>query len=157
MQHTALVIRTTPLSTDCSTAIMHIRGNLDYSNYRQLIDAAQSLFDKNYRNLILDLVDLQSISTSGLFALCSVAAIFNGQTPPDPQDGWAALRQMKHPLESGSQTHFKLCRPQVHVHHALVQAGFHTFIPIIDSLPEVADAWAADLILPEVVVKTAVF
>ena len=157
MKHTALAIGTTPLPTDCSTAIMYIRGKLNYTNYVQLITAAQSLVDKNYRNLILDLIDLQSISTSGLFALYSVAAIFNGQTPPDPQDGWAALRQMKHPLESGSQTHFKLCRPQAHVCHALVRAGFHTFIPIMDRLPEVADALAADLILPKVVVKTAVF
>ena len=154
MKSLTLTIETTTVQTDCSILIMHVQGKLNGENYIQLIDAAQALHNKNHRNLILDLTELQRISLAGLFALHSVAAIFNDQEPLDPEGGWQALRTMKVGLDL--QARFKLSNPQPPVRSLLAQSGFDTFITIYDDLLRAIESFGAGPTLEIVLPETAV-
>ena len=152
MKASTLTINTTTVPTECSILVIHLRRNLDGENYTQLISAAQELYDKNHRKLILDLAEVQKISMAGLFALHSVAAIFNGQEPLNGEDGWQAMRAMKHDLDTNLQPSFKLSSPQPQVRKVLAQSGFDTFIAVFDDLPDAADSFTdssvQEMVLP---------
>ena len=116
--------------TNCAVLLMRIHGRLDGATYTQLIDEAQSLYNKNHRQLILDLTHLRALSLAGLFGPHSVAAIFNGDEPLAPEGGWHALRAMKHDLDSGPQPQFKLSSPPPQIQQLLSQTGFDSFFDV---------------------------
>ena len=116
--------------SDPSVAILHVRGDLDHFTYLDLIAEARKLYNQGHRDLILDLSELTTIGLSGLFALYSVAMIFQGEEPADPAAGWAALGSMARHLAGYSFQHVKLLKVQPHIANALSRSG----LPIYDNL-----------------------
>jgi anti-anti-sigma regulatory factor len=82
--------------------VVALDGELDASNYEQVIDVARDAYADGSRGLVLDLEHLTFMASSGLFALHSAVRIMRGETPPDPEEGWAALHQMAHDSDSQS-------------------------------------------------------
>ena len=78
---------TTRGERDQSIAILSFQGNLDRLTYLGLINEARELYEKGYRNLVLDMSGIQSMGLAGFFALYSAATLFNGDTPLDPVGG----------------------------------------------------------------------
>ena len=74
--------------------VIALTGELDASNYEQVIDIVRSAYADGSRGLVLDLEQLTFMASSGLFALHSAVRIMRGETPPDPEEGWGALHQM---------------------------------------------------------------
>jgi anti-anti-sigma regulatory factor len=74
--------------------VVALTGELDASNYEQVIDVARDAYADGSRGLVLDLSQLTFMASSGLFALHSAVRIMRGETPPDPEEGWGALHQM---------------------------------------------------------------
>jgi anti-anti-sigma factor len=74
--------------------VVALTGELDASNYEQVIDVVRNAYAEGSRGLVLDLEQLTFMASSGLFALHSAVRIMNGETPPDPEEGWSALHQM---------------------------------------------------------------
>jgi anti-anti-sigma factor len=55
--------------------ILHPFGELDTSNYQQLIAAAQAAYDTGARDMVLDLTDVPFLSSPGLAALQIVSIL----------------------------------------------------------------------------------
>jgi hypothetical protein len=113
-----------------AAAVLHLKGALDGSNYRELIDEAQKLFDGGVRDLVLDLSELTFMSSAGISALHRVALIFRGEKQAEMEEGWASYRAISRDRDSGLQLHVKLLNPVERVQHALDMVGFTTLFEI---------------------------
>jgi anti-anti-sigma regulatory factor len=109
-------------------------GELDASNYQELISAAQDVVRGGGQDILLDLSQTTYMSSSGLVALQSTAALLRGEEPPDPDAGWGAFRAIDRDREAGFQEHFKLLNPQPRVDHVLDMVGFKLFLEVYDDL-----------------------
>lgn len=113
-----------------SVAIMHLKGALDGSSYERFIVEAEKLFDAGTRNIILDMSELNFLSSAGIAALHRIARIFRGEDRSTFEEGWAALRAIGRDRDSGSQDHIKLLNPSEKVLDVLDTVGFTAFFEI---------------------------
>lgn len=130
-----------PIDLDISTAqgrvpvtVLHLRGDLDASNFEALIEEAKKAYEAGASDMLLDLGEVRYVSSSGLVALQSIAALLRGEQPPDTREGWGALRAVHRDREAGLQQHFKLLNPQPRVQKLLTTVGFERFLPVFDDL-----------------------
>ena len=110
--------------------ILSTHGELDASNYQDLIAKAREVYSSGSHNILLDLSDTPFISSSGLVALHSIATLVRGKTPPDPESGWEALHALDRDRGSGMQHNVKLLNPQARVDRALEMTGLKQFFEI---------------------------
>ncbi len=121
--------------------VIALDGELDGSTYEGVIDAVRQVYQSGGRRLLLDLTGLQFISSSGLVAMHSSMRMMRGEAPPDPEQGWEALRAIRSEVEDGTiQTNLRLCGTQVAVQKVLDRTGLG---PLIPSYPDRASALAA--------------
>lgn len=116
--------------------ILHVHGELDASNYRDLIAAAEEAIRGGAQDVLLDLGDTPYMSSSGLVALQSIAAMLRGEAAPDLDAGWAAFRALERDRETGLQSHFKLLNPQPRVVRVLEIVGLLRFLEVYTDLDE---------------------
>jgi anti-anti-sigma regulatory factor len=114
--------------------ILQTHGDLDASNYQDLVAKAQEVYEAGTRDILLDLSDTPYMSSSGLVALQSLAAMLRGETLPDPEAGWQAFRAIDRDRDTGFQTHFRLLSPQPRVDKVLEMVGFKRFLHVYDDL-----------------------
>ena len=117
--------------------IMELHGELDASNYEDVVARAKQVYEDGTRDLLLELSDLSFMASSGLVALHSIALIMRGEEPPDPEHGWGAFRALAKDKEGGYEPHCKLCNPQPSVAKTLKMTGFSTFLEVLTD-PEAA-------------------
>jgi anti-anti-sigma regulatory factor len=101
------------------TAILALEGELDASNFQEVIDTVRRLYDEGTRQLIIDLAGLRFMASSGLVALHSIVRIMHGEEPLDPEGGWSTL----HNLEGDAQTEVRLAAPQPAIERVLSRTG----------------------------------
>jgi anti-anti-sigma factor len=101
------------------TTVLALEGELDASNFQEVIETARRLYDEGTRHLIIDLAELQFMASSGLVALHSIVQIMHGQEPLDPEGGWATL----HSLGGDKQDEVRLAGPQPGVQRVLTRTG----------------------------------
>lgn len=125
--------------------VMRLEGELDASNYRDLMARADSLYRDGTRHLLLDLSGLSFLSSSGLVALHSVALTMRGEKPMDPEAGWGAFHAMSHDMETqeGLQTNCGLLSPQPRVARTLEISGFTRVLPVFSDRDEALASFAA--------------
>jgi anti-anti-sigma regulatory factor len=121
--------------------VMHLRGQLDASNYLEVITRAKEKHEAGTRDLLLDLSDLPFMASSGLIALHSVALIMSGAEPPDPEHGWAAFRTVARDIHGSVAQHCKLLNPQPSVVKTLEITGFKAFVEIYTDLEQALAAF----------------
>ena len=109
-------------------------GDLDGSSYRALITAAQDAIGEGAQYMVLDLSDTPYMSSSGLVALQSIAAMLRGDEPPDLDSGWSALHAVDRDRETGLQHHLRILNPQPRVEHVLDMVGFNRFLAVYTEL-----------------------
>ena len=110
--------------------ILQMHGDLDGSSFQDLIASARTAYTGGARDILLDLSDTLYMSSAGLVALQSIAALMRDEDPPDPEAGWGAFHAIDRDRESGLQPHFKLLNPQPRVDRVLEMAGFKRFLEI---------------------------
>ena len=113
-----------------AVAVLHLKGTLDGSNYRDLIDEAQKLYDSGLRDLVLDLGELTFMSSAGISGVYRTALIFRGEKQKEMEEGWASYHAISREKESGMQKHVKLLNPTERVQHSLELVGFTTLFEI---------------------------
>jgi anti-anti-sigma factor len=118
----------------CPVTVLGTHGDLDASNYQELITKVKELYDAGARDMLLDLSDTPYMSSSGLVALQSIAAMLRGEEPPDPETGWSAIRAIDRQRDAGLQEHLKLLEPQPRVDRVLETVGFKRFLEIYADL-----------------------
>ena len=106
--------------------IMKLAGTLDASSYLKLIEFTKDIFHTGMGDLLIDLEELTFMSSSGIFALHSIALLMRGEAPLDPQDGWNAFHSIEHFVEAGGgfERHVKLLRPNPRVLKTLETTSF---------------------------------
>jgi len=109
-------------------------GDLDASNYQDLIAEAQKIYATGARDMLLDLSEVAYMSSSGLVALQSIAAVLRGEATLTPDECWSAFRASHRDRDTGPQAHFKLLSPQPRVDDVLDTVGFKRFLEVVFDL-----------------------
>jgi anti-anti-sigma regulatory factor len=109
-------------------------GDIDASNFRELVSKAEELIKNGAQDFLVDLSDVPFMSSAGLVALHSIAITLRGEKPIDPESGWAALKAMDPSRQKGMQPHLKLLNPQQYVADTFEKAGFTQFFQVFTDL-----------------------
>lgn len=110
--------------------VLGVQGDLDASNYQDLIAKATEVRGAGGMDILLDLSNTSFVSSSGLVALHSIALLMRGEQPPSLEEGWSAIQSMHRGLGKGVQQHLKLLGPQPYVVRTLEKAGLIEFFEI---------------------------
>ena len=116
--------------------IIQPHGDVDASNYAQLVEKVQSSLQDGARDFVIDLSDVPFMSSAGLVTLHSIANMLRGEKAADAQAGWQALKSIDRSKDSGLQKHVKLLSPQQYVADTFDKAGFTQFFEIFSSLDQ---------------------
>jgi anti-anti-sigma regulatory factor len=111
---------------DEPVAIMRLQGGIDASNFVQIVDKAREIYKNPARNLILDLSQVPSISSTGLAAIHQIALVYSG-----------VPNTIRHPdltHNSNARKRVKLLSPQPEVEKALEAAGLKLFFKVFQDL-----------------------
>ena len=110
-------------------AIMHLKGEINASNFILVSDKAQELYRNPARNLIIDLSDVSAISSTGMAAIHKIALLYSGVPQTVEQD---ANPDFTH--SSSARKHVKLLNPQPSVDRDLQAAGLKLFFKVFKDL-----------------------
>jgi anti-anti-sigma regulatory factor len=110
--------------------VVRIKGDLDGSNFRDLIALAQKEYDHGARDFLIDLSETTYTSSAGLVALQSIVKMLRKEKPFDPEAGWGALHEIEREEGKGLLQHVKLLSPQPRVDKVLELAGLKTVFPV---------------------------
>ncbi len=111
--------------------VLQLHGELDGSNYRDLIQKAQQVFETGTRAILLDMSDTPFISSAGIVALHTIAKILAGVRPGEDESGWESFREIDRTRQAGEKAaNFKLLGPQPRVMGVLDTVGFSQYFEI---------------------------
>ena len=110
--------------------VLRVAGQLDGQTYQQLIDKARHEYEAGAHSMVLDLGDLTYISSAGLVALHAIALLLRGESLPNAENGWNALKAVDRGLEGGVQKNLKLLNPRPEIASVLDMVGFSAFFEI---------------------------
>src|ERR687892_1030670 len=115
MMNSDLTISTEQLQADVPITVFRLRGWLDAQSEGQLLEAARLAYDEGARYLLIDMSDLDTLTSAGMRALQKVYQIF---TPKEDQFRVA---------------HLKLCNAPPQIYNVLGITGFLQNIPMYES------------------------
>ncbi|MDQ2692107.1 MAG: STAS domain-containing protein [Chloroflexota bacterium] len=110
-----LRIETEQAQADVPVTIFRLRGWLDAQSEDQLLEVARTTYDSGARYLLIDMSDLDTLTSAGMRALQKVYQIF---TPRD---------------DSARVAHLKLCNAPPQIYNVLGITGFLQNIPMYES------------------------
>src|SRR6266498_3144908 len=103
------------LQVDVPVTVFHVRGWLDAQSEEQLLEAARTAHDGGARYLLVDMSDLDTLTSAGMRALQKVYQVFT------PKEGHA------------EKAHLKLCNAPPQIYNVLGITGFLQNIPMYES------------------------
>jgi hypothetical protein len=115
--------------TDNHIPILHLKGHLDASTEGVFLDYARRVKESGARHLLVDLSNVDIITSAGLRAFHNGFKLF---TPMDEVEKW----QKEHPGDMYKSPYFKLASASTDVYYVLNLAGFIHNIPIFPTLQE---------------------
>ncbi len=110
-----LKISSEEMQADVPVTVFHLRGWLDAQSEGQLLEAARTTYDGGARYLLIDMSELDTLTSAGMRALQKVYQIF---TPKDDQFKVA---------------HLKLSSAPPQIYNVLGITGFLQNIPMYES------------------------
>ena len=110
--------------------IFNVEGDVDGSNFKELIARAQEAIDGGAKALLLDLSQVKYMSSAGLLALQTINAMLRGESTPDPEAGWQALHKLEAASQTAKASNLRLLNLQPRVDRALEMVGFKQFIQV---------------------------
>lgn len=113
-------------------AVMSIKGNIDASNYVEVINQSQEIYKRPVHNLILDLSGVPFISSAGLVAIHKISLIYSGGQQEVEQEGKETRPDFTH--NANARKRVKLLNPQPGVDKTLEMAGLKLFFKVFDDL-----------------------
>jgi anti-anti-sigma factor len=111
-----LMISTEQTQAEVPVTVFHLRGWLDAQSEESLLEAARTAYDGGARYLLIDMSDLDTLTSAGMRALQKVYQIF---TPKEDQLKVA---------------HLKLCNAPPQIYNVLGITGFLQNIPMYESM-----------------------
>jgi anti-anti-sigma factor len=113
-------------------AVMNINGNVDASNYVEIVNKAQEIYNNPVRNLILDLSEVPFISSAGLVAIHKIALIYSGGQQEVEQEGKETRPDFTH--HANARKRVKLLNPQPGVDRTLETTGLKLLFKVFNDL-----------------------
>ena len=113
-------------------AVMKLSGDINASNFMQIVNQAQELYDNPAKYLVIDLSEVTSVSTTGLVALHKIALLYSGV----PQNVDADDTRPDFTHSSNARKFVKLLAPQPEVDKALEKAGMKLFFKVYKDFDE---------------------
>jgi len=113
-----------------NVVLIIIEGDLDASNYKEVINIAKEALKEGAKKLLIDMSRLEFMSSAGLIAIHSIALLFRGVELPESEDGWEAFRALDRDRGSGIQENVKLLNPQPNVKSSLEMTSIIDFFAI---------------------------
>jgi anti-anti-sigma regulatory factor len=110
-------------------AVMHLKGEINATNFVAVSDKAYELYRNPARDLIIDLSEVTAISSTGMAALHKIALVYSG-VPQNVQQG----ENPDFTHSSNARKHVKLLNPQPEVEKSLEGAGMKLFFKIFKDL-----------------------
>jgi anti-anti-sigma factor len=104
------------IQANVPVTVFHIRGWLDAQSEEQLLAAARTTYDAGARYLLVDMRELDTLTSAGMRALQKVYQIF---TPKE---------------DHFKVAHMKLCNAPPQIYNVLGITGFLQNIPMYESL-----------------------
>jgi anti-anti-sigma regulatory factor len=118
------------LSNHGNVTVMRLMGDVDSSNYTEVIVKAQEVYSEGVRDLLLDLEKVPYVSSAGLMAFHTIARIFAGHSIHGSESGRPAFRSINPEEDASAREHFKLLNPQPAVDQVLDVIGLKQFFEI---------------------------
>ena len=112
--------------TDVPVTIFHLRGWLDAQSEEQLLGSARTAYDNGVRYLLIDMSELDTLTSAGMRALQKVYQMF---TPKE---------------ERFSVAHLKLCNAPPQIYNVLGITGFLQNIPMYESLDAALESFGKE-------------
>lgn len=110
-----LVITSEEVQAEVPVTVFHLRGWLDAQSEGQLLEAARTANDAGAKYLLIDMSELDTLTSAGMRALQKVYQVF---TPKADQFRMA---------------HLKLCNAPPQIYNVLGVTGFLQQIPMYES------------------------
>jgi len=111
-----LRISSEQMQVDVPVTVLHLRGWLDAQSEGQLLESARTSYDGGARYLLIDMSELDTLTSAGMRALQKCFQIF---TPKEDQFKVA---------------HLKLCNAPPQIYNVLGITGFLQNIPMYESM-----------------------
>lgn len=110
-----LKILSEQIQADVPVTLFHLRGWLDAQSEEQLLEASRTAYDGGARYLLIDMSELDTLTSAGMRALQKVYQIF---TPKEDRFKVA---------------HLKLCNAPPQIYNVLGVTGFLQNMPMYES------------------------
>jgi anti-anti-sigma factor len=116
MMSSDLRISPEQIQANVPVTIFHVRGWLDAQSEEQLLEAARTSYDEGARYLLIDMSELDTLTSAGMRAIQKVYQIF---TPKE---------------DHFKVAHLKLCNAPPQIYNVLGITGFLHNIPMYESM-----------------------
>ena len=104
-------------------AVIGLAGELDGSNFEEVIEAGRIARNAGAQRIVLDLSGLTYMGSSGLVAIHSIALLLRGMEPTSPEDGWQALHDLSSAADTDVDAGLSLAGPPASVQRVLERSG----------------------------------
>lgn len=122
----ALKITPEQVQADVPVTVFHIGGWLDAQSEAQFLEAARIAYDAGARFLLIDMNDLDTLTSAGMRAIQKVYQMF---TPKE---------------EHFKVAHVKLCNAPPQIYNVLGITGFLQNIPMYESLETALESFGQE-------------
>jgi anti-anti-sigma factor len=110
-----LRISSEEVQADVPVTVLRLQGWLDAQSEEQLLEAARTVYDAGARYLLIDMSDLDTLTSAGMRAIQKVFQIFT------PKEEYLKI------------AHLKLCNAPPQIYNVLGITGFLQNIPMYES------------------------
>src|SRR5262245_29330233 len=124
-----LKITAEQMQANVSVMVFRVRGWLDAQSEEQLLEAGRNAYEDGSRYLLIDMSDLDTITSAGIRALQKLYQMF---TPKEDRFKIA---------------HLKLCNAPPQIYNVLGITGFLQNIPMYESLDDAITSFGKDRIV----------
>jgi anti-anti-sigma regulatory factor len=128
-----LTITTSQIQGDISVFVIHLKGNLFGPTEKVLSDCARQAYEDGARYILLDLTELEMLSSAGLRAIQGIFKLFT------PQDDVELMR--KHGEEPYKSPYMKMVCPNPQIYYVLNITGFLQNILIFNNFEEASSSF----------------
>lgn len=129
-----LTVSTSHIQGDVSVTVLHLKGHLHGPTEKELLDHARQANEDGIKHLLLDMSDLEVLSSAGLRAIQTIFKLFT------PQRDVELMQQ--HGDEPYKSPYLKLVCPNPHIYYVLSITGFLQNILIFNNLEEATSSFA---------------
>jgi anti-anti-sigma factor len=133
-----LSITASRIEAETPVTVLHLSGHLHGDTERQFMNEVRQLHDEGARYLLLDLSQVEVLTSAGLRAIHNSFVLFT------PRTDVSVINE--HPDEPYKSPYFKLACPNPNIYYVLNIAGFLQNIPVYNDVDEAVHSFAGQSI-----------